>query len=105
MASDFPRNRNPPGLRAYWKADRIRSLQARPSVDQDVAATDQIELRKRRVVRQVVPRKNAQAAYFFVDLIAVLDFEEEASQARGRYAAQGSVRIDSRSGHARRPVR
>ena len=50
-------------------------------VDQDVAATDQVQLRKRRIVDQVMPGKDAHLAQVLVDLVAAFDLREIAVQA------------------------
>ena len=50
-------------------------------VDQHVAAGDQVQLRKRRIADQIVPRKDAHLAQVLVDLVAALDLREMAVQA------------------------
>ena len=58
-------------------------------VDQHVAATDQVQLRKRRIVDQVVPGEDAHLAQVLVDLVAAFDLREIAVE-----AFMGKVRRD-----------
>src|SRR5487761_1929580 len=46
-------------------------------VDKYVAATDEVQLRKRRILDQVVLRKDAPLPQVLVDLIAALDLREK----------------------------
>ena len=58
-----------------------------PQIDQDIAATDQVQLRKRRILDQVVLGKDAHLAQALVDLIAAVDLRETAVE-----ALEGKVR-------------
>jgi len=49
-------------------------------VDQQVAATDHIQLRKRRIVDQIVPGEDAHLTQVPVDLVAAFDLGEIAVQ-------------------------
>ena len=42
-------------------------------IDQDVATTDQVQLRKRRIVDQVVPREDAHLPQMLAHPVAVFD--------------------------------
>src|SRR4029079_2956902 len=47
-------------------------LHERPEVDEDVAATDEIQLREGRILREVLAREDADVSYGLRDLIAAV---------------------------------
>ena len=75
-------------------------LERRAQVDQDVAATDQIEVRKGRVPGDVVAGEHAHFPNRFIDLVAALHFDEKLPQPRRRDAGQARFGI---GGGARLP--
>ncbi len=93
----FPQEERPAGPERVLEGGEYAALQQRLRVDQHVAATDQVELRKGRVLGQVMPREDAQAAHFLVDLVPC-SLDEESPQARRGYAADGRLRVHPRAG-------
>ena len=58
-------------------------LQFGPQVNQDVAATDQIHLGKRRIVAQVLPGEDTHVPDPLGDLITFIRLAEEAAEPFG----------------------
>ena len=72
-----PRNSVPPSRKPKCSSARTLQLQVRLQVDQQVAATADIEPRERRVLDDVLRREDDQLAQFFLDAIdGVVPFEE-----------------------------
>ena len=68
--SDVPRNRISAGRSAKWNVS-IDALLHRPiQIDQQVAAGDQIEVRERRILDDVVMREQHQLAQLAADAVA-----------------------------------
>src|SRR5438105_6273583 len=61
------------------------ALQHRTEVDHHVAATDEIELRERRIFRHVLSGEDATVANCFTDAITAVDSAEESSQPLRRH--------------------
>ncbi len=119
---------NPPFLRyrleqVHLPADRLRSsqqqiaavvesevqqgndfsLKFRLQVDEQIAATDQIELGKRSVADQVVDGEDHDIAELLVDLVGLLVVAAEKAGQPGRAEIPGdAVRVDPLAGHAQR---
>ena len=55
-------------------------LQHKPQINQQIAATDQVQFGEGRVLGYVVLGKNAHIADGFADLVSLLDFREKATQ-------------------------
>ena len=73
-------------------------LQLRAEVDQQIAATDQIELEKGRILDDVLLGEDQQVADAFVDAIAAAIGGEEARQAFGRKIGGDAGRIAAGAG-------
>ena len=67
-----------------WKVVDGSLLQLRPQVNQQVAATDQIQFGERRVLRHILAREDAEIANGFTDLVATFLPDEEPLQPRRR---------------------
>lgn len=67
-------------------------------IDQDVAATDQVQLGERRIFCQVLPREHAQVAHGLVDLVSAVVFHEELFQALGRHVGADIFEVNARPG-------
>jgi hypothetical protein len=73
-------------------------LQRQAQIDQDVAADDQIQLRKRRVARQVLTGKDAHIAHRFVDPVSPFGLDKEPPQPLGRNIFRNTRWIDAAAG-------
>src|SRR4029079_4855242 len=69
-------------------------LHERPEVDEDVAATDEIQLREGRILRDVTARGDTAVPYRLRDLIAAVRLDEESAQPVGRYVGRDAIAID-----------
>jgi len=67
-------------------------------VDQQVAATDQVQLGERRVADQVLGGEHHRLAHRLVDTVALLLVGEEALQARRCEVRRDALRIDPGAG-------
>ena len=74
------------------------ALQYVAEVDQHVAATDEVQLGERRVLRQVVPGKNTRVTDALRDLIPALRSGEEPRQALRRDMGQRGARVYAGAG-------
>src|SRR5262249_245155 len=72
-------------------------LQRRAEVDHHVAAADQIEFRKRRILRHVLPSEDAAIADRLADAIAAIHLAEETAEPLGRHFADDILGIKARS--------
>ncbi len=73
-------------------------LQYRPEVDQHVTATDDIDPRKGRILKQVLSSENTHITDGFVNSIATFHLEEKASQPFRRDIGRNTVRVDPGAG-------
>src|SRR5258708_19571758 len=73
-------------------------LQNRPEVDQHVTATDDIDPRKGRILKQVLSSENADIADGFVNSKATFHFDKKASQPFRRDIGRNTVRVDPGAG-------
>src|SRR5262245_58408583 len=64
------------GVQRIVKNWKRTLLQLRAEINEDIAATDQVESRKRWVGRDVLPCESAEIAYGAVDLIGAIEFFE-----------------------------
>src|SRR5438128_3602373 len=71
------------------------ALQGRRHIDQNVPTTHEVELRERRVLREIVPRENAHLPQGLVDLIAAVNFREESPQSRGGYGRLDVLHVET----------
>src|SRR5512147_2343439 len=72
-------------------------LQCGIQVDQQIPTTQQVEFGKRRVLDQILDRKNRHFADFFFDVIAVAFIEEKSPEPRRRDMVSDGDGIDSRA--------
>ena len=77
-------------------------LQRRLEVDEDVAAGDQVEMRKRRIAHDVLPREHAQVTHRLVDSIAGVLLDEKPLQSLPRHRRRNAIGVASRSGSGNR---
>ena len=77
-------------------------LQHRLQVDQEVAATDQVDAREGRVGQYVVPREDAGVTDRLLDAVAAVDLDEEPPQAFGRHVLGDVLRFRPARCHAHR---
>ena len=69
------------GIMKNWNAF---FLQLWPQINKDIAASDQIDMRKRRVLAHVLPGKGAHVTNGATDLVATVRcFGEKATETRG----------------------
>ena len=73
-------------------------LQGQVQVDQHIAATDQIQMGKGRIVGEVVPRKDTQVPDRLADLVMMIDAHEEMAEPFLRHVHLDVVRVNSRPG-------
>jgi len=66
-------------------------------VDEHVPATDQIEVRERRVADDVLPGEDAEVADGFGDAVPALLRDEEAPESLGGDMGRDAVRVDAGS--------
>ena len=73
------------------------ALERCAQIDEQVSATDQVQIGKRRINHHVLPGEDAHLTDAFVDAVAALRFEEEPLQPlRGKVSLDG-IGIDSRA--------
>src|SRR5687768_15123995 len=70
-------------------------LQHWPKINQNVAATDEIELREGRILGHILLGENAHRADAFTDLEARIEPREEAPEPLGRNVVTDAFRVDS----------
>src|SRR5215475_1283062 len=70
-------------------------LQYRFQVNQHVSATDQVHLRKRRVVEQIMLCENTDISNALADPISRLHFREKSPQPLRRHVALDVLRVNS----------
>src|SRR5215469_6858962 len=68
-------------------------LKRRREIDQDVAAADEIDLRERRVARDILLGEDAQIANRTADSISAFLLREEPTQAIWRHIRRDAVEI------------
>src|SRR5260370_16438851 len=73
------------------------AVQRRVQVDQQIPATDEIGVRKRRIVDYRLTGENKTLADRFADLKSSIDANEEAAQAFRRDILRDEIRVGSRS--------
>jgi hypothetical protein len=73
-------------------------LQCGLHVDQQVAATDEVDARERRVREHVVPREDAAVADRLADPIAAFRLDEEPVQALLRHDLGDVLRVEAGTG-------
>src|SRR5713226_7330934 len=73
-------------------------LQNRPEVDQHVAATDNVDPRKRWILKEILSSENTHITDRFVSSIATFHFDEKASQPFRRDIGRDTVRVDPCAG-------
>jgi len=83
----------PDDVRASYDVSSLRHV---IEVDQEVSAADEIEARKRRVVRHILPREDAQVADLLHDAEVVVVLLEEPFTALTRDIPQGIGVVDAR---------
>src|SRR3981189_1415904 len=86
------KSRNDPGLKITAE------------IDQQIAARNQVNARKRRITNDAVGRKNAKVPDFLGDRVAALLLAEESVKAPLRDALQQGVRIGAVSCDGERPL-
>ena len=69
-------------------------LHRRAEIDQHIAATDEVHLGKRRVVDDILPRKDAHVADGLADAVAAARPREKAPQPLGRDVGLDALGID-----------
>ena len=70
-------------------------LEHRPEVDEQVPATDEVELRERRILRHVLAREHAHVAHGFADLKAAAVLDEKPPPPRHRHNRRDARRVDA----------
>ena len=73
-------------------------LQGQVQINQHIAATDQIQMGKRRIAGEVVPRKNAQVPDCFADLVVMIDPHKKTAESILRNVRLDIVEVDSGPG-------
>ena len=86
------------GVQPIMKERKQLFLSFRPEIDQQVATGDEIEFGERRVLQDVVQRKDNHIPDMLLDMIAVLFLRKEAGQALGRDIALDPLPIKSPTG-------
>src|SRR5258708_32180011 len=77
----WPQHQKSHWLQGIMKNGHDPSLQNRPEVDQHVTATDDVDPRKRRVLKKGLSSENTDIADGFINSIATFHFDKKASQA------------------------
>ena len=98
MDSEFPEEEKAAGLQRILENRQYSLLQRRAHVDQHVPATDEIQLGKRRIAGQIVPREDAQIAHELLDLIAMVGLDEKRLQPRRRHPGDSRLGVDAGAG-------
>ena len=73
-------------------------LQRRLQIDEQVAATDQVHARERRIGQHVVPGEHAQVADGLGDAVVSVHLDEEAAQSLARDVQQSFLGIEAGAG-------
>ena len=79
-------------------------LQHRAQVDQQIAATDQVQVGERRIFGHILLGKDAHLPYRFDNLISPVDSHEEPPQTLRRDAGDQSLGIEAGAGPVERAV-
>ena len=95
MLSAVPRIKQAAGVQGVVHQRQELLLRLGIDVDQEVPATEDVELRERRIDEDVLRRKDHQVADFFLDPVALALAHEEPRQPLGR-----QVRGDARGKRA-----
>src|SRR5262245_66670743 len=70
-------------------------LQNRLEVDQQIAATDQVHMRERRIGDDVLSREDAHVAERLADAVTSLRLDEEAAQSLRRDVLHDILRVEA----------
>src|SRR5437762_13055960 len=73
-------------------------LQDRPEVDQHVTATNDVEPRKRRILKKVLSSEHTHVTDHFVNSIATFHFDKKTSQPFRRDIGLNTLRVDPCAG-------
>ncbi len=92
-----PQQKQPGGIQAVMEHRQDLALQRRVQVNQQIPATDEIHVPKRRIVDYVLPGKNASLTDPFTNLKSSIDANEEAAQAFRGYILCDEIRVGSGS--------
>src|SRR5258707_2486056 len=88
-----PQHQKSPWLQGIMKNGHDPSLHNRPEVDQHVTATDDVDPRKRRILKKVLSSENTDIADRFINSIATFHFNEKASQPLRRDIGRDTLRV------------
>src|SRR3954469_11017671 len=72
------------GLEGIMKDREHFSLQRAIEINENVAATDQVHVRKRRIIKEILPRENDGVAQALGDAVTAVFFGEKAAEPFGR---------------------
>jgi hypothetical protein len=72
-------------------------VQLRAEINEDVAATNQVQPREGRIGRDILPRERAEVAHDSIDLVSSVALGKETSQTQGRHILFDSVGINTRA--------
>ena len=87
---------SPPAAARSGRPAGACALQGGVDVDEDVAAEDEVELRERRVAREVLAREHAAVADQLAHPVAAVDPGEEPPQPRRRHRVGDRRRVEAR---------
>src|SRR5713226_7028221 len=73
-------------------------LQNRPEVDQHVAATDDVDPRKRWILKEILSSEDTHITDRFVNSIATFHVDEKAAQPFRRDIGRNTLRVDPGAG-------
>ena len=73
-------------------------LQARLEIDQQIAATDEVHARERRVGDEILPREDHHLAQRLVDAVAAFLLDEEPPQAFRRDILREALGVEAVAG-------
>ena len=94
-ASELSVKRKARGFKRVMEHSQSLILECGSQVEQDVAATNQVQVRNGRILGQIVPREDTQLSQVFVDPITAVGLGEKAFQTRCGHAGDGSLRVDA----------
>src|SRR5215470_18886180 len=73
-------------------------LECGAQIDEQIAATYDVHAGERRILKNILPGKDAEVADGFADLVALLHFVEKTAQPGRRDVGHNTFLVDSNSG-------
>src|SRR6266436_1900341 len=93
-----PQHQKSSWLQGIMKDGHDPFLQNRPEVDQHVTATNDVDPRKRRILKKVLSSENTHITDHFVNSIATFHFDKKTSQPFRRDIGRNTLRVDPCAG-------